>query len=303
MISRSKEKSKPSHKKTQSSEKGDSPSPLSAKKEPSKKESEESEPLNKEMEHEEPVDLKPIPNVAPKTQEEKRSGETKSPQEPQVAQPMIQQRAIREQLAANNRSADEAQKSSELGETKSLKKDKIKDSKQSERTETSDKGATGTVVNPSIQSVGLGAEKAQEHGSELSSSSTISDLVNQLVESIQILKKSDSMDTILTLRHPPLLAGATVTITAFSHAKGEFNLAFANLSQQAKLFLDQKLAENSLSEAMSRKGITVHIITTSTEPHTPLNPDKERPSRDNEQQEKEEQKKRGQQAIEEEIET
>ena len=101
-------------------------------------------------------------------------------------------------------------------------------------------------------------------------SNTIRDLATQIIDRIQVMTKGNETQTMITLRHPPVLEGATITLTSSDHAKQEFNISFANLSPEAKLLLDNKLRDDPLSAALERRGITVHILTTSTQPEQAL---------------------------------
>ncbi|MDP1880014.1 MAG: hypothetical protein Q8K60_03635 [Parachlamydiaceae bacterium] len=143
-----------------------------------------------------------------------------------------------------------------------------------------------------VQGVGLGIDRSQATP-QPSASSTIAEIVNKLVESIQVMKKEDLSETIVTLKNPPVLAGATMTLIANDHAKTEFNVAFNGLNPEQKLFLDQKLSEHSLSDSLSKKGIILHMVTTSTEPHQVLTVDTGQTA-NREREQREEQRQREQ---------
>ncbi len=182
--------------------------------------------------------------------------------------------ALRQQAAAL-----QSQKTKGLDKTSSFEtgnaSQSSKKQKTSKREESRNEGANevkgdaSAAVNASIQSVGFRTDKAQE-GQESSRSATIKEIVTQIVDRIQIMRKDNETHTTITLRHPPLLEGATITLTTTDHAKREFNIAFANLSPDAKLLLDRKFKEDSLTETLERKGIIVHMLTTSTQ-ENPLN--------------------------------
>ena len=90
------------------------------------------------------------------------------------------------------------------------------------------------------------------------------DLVNQLIKELYSIETKGQKDTVLVLENPPLFKGASVVISAFDTAKGQFNLAFQNLTQEAQRVLD--LAENRqlLLSGLAEKGYGVQIFTTST---------------------------------------
>lgn len=94
--------------------------------------------------------------------------------------------------------------------------------------------------------------------------SNIQEIVDQIVTNIYTLKVEGKTETLITLKHPPLFEGANLVITAFDTAKGEFNIAFENLTQMAKHFLEMQDNQNALRLALEDKGYVVHIITTTT---------------------------------------
>ncbi|WP_068467269.1 hypothetical protein [Candidatus Protochlamydia phocaeensis] len=130
--------------------------------------------------------------------------------------------------------------------------------------------------------------------------STVRDIIAQIVERIHTVRTEGKTDTVVTLRYPPLLAGATVTLSTLDGANREFNIAFANLTESAKRFLDQRLAENSLTDALERKGINVLGITTTTLAEAPMNIEAEQYFGRGNEREQREQQRQNQQDFEEE---
>ncbi len=164
-----------------------------------------------------------------------------------------------------------------------VKKEKGRSESSSEKTDALEERAK-LAVNASIQAAELqtDAGKAQLQESQASRASTIREIAAQIVESIQIMRKDDLTTTLVTLRHPPILEGATISLTTSDHAKREFNISFANLSPQAKLFIDRKLNEDSLTATLERKGIIVHMLTTTTQPETLIKTESGQATRDQE---------------------
>lgn len=200
-----------------------------------------------------------------------------------LKQTQLQDQANRQGV---QRSAETSSEKVRGSDRESMKKDKMKTSKEtSSPAENQSALEGGEGVNASIKGVGLGLEQGTtDESMQSGNSSNIQDLANQMIENIQILERSDRTETTVTLRHPPILEGATITLTAFASAKGEYNVAFGNLSQQGKAFLDQKMTERSLNDQLDRKGIVVHIVTTSTQPHVPMYSDQSQQSREQQQQ-------------------
>ena len=71
-------------------------------------------------------------------------------------------------------------------------------------------------------------------------------------------------------------------------------MQYCNLSPDAKLFLDRKLNEDSLTQTLERKGVIVHMITTSTQPEN-LTVGTSQPSQEEQQQQQREQSQQQQQ--------
>jgi hypothetical protein len=92
----------------------------------------------------------------------------------------------------------------------------------------------------------------------------IQEIVNQLVDKLYTISQSGKTDTVITLKHPPILTGAQLIVTSFDNAKGEFNISFENLTQAGKNLLDLRLNQESLLNALEQKGYAVHILTTTT---------------------------------------
>jgi len=88
------------------------------------------------------------------------------------------------------------------------------------------------------------------------------DLVEQVAKTLTIVKAKGQTETIMTLKHPPLFEGAQLKMTAYESAKGEFNLTFTNLTQEAKNLLDAH--QNGLHQTLDSRGFIVHIVVTST---------------------------------------
>lgn len=106
----------------------------------------------------------------------------------------------------------------------------------------------------------------------------IAETVQALVSQITVIQSKGQTDTVIELKNPPMLEGATIKLTELSSAKGEFNITFANLKPEAKQFLDQQLLKNSLSESLEKKDIVVHQIITTTQVDPALQSSEAKPS-------------------------
>lgn len=138
---------------------------------------------------------------------------------------------------------------------------------------------------------------------QVSHSQTVQELINQMVDAIQVIKKGNETETMVTLKHPPILSGANINLSTLNSANGEFNVAFTNLTPDGKTFLDQKLVGDSLTLAMERKGFVIHIVTTSTSDAPLIQTDGEKFAQNQERQQQQQQDQRNRQFYEEEERT
>lgn len=87
-------------------------------------------------------------------------------------------------------------------------------------------------------------------------------LILDIVEKITTTVKHDITKTTITLRDAGIFTGVEVTVTSFKTARGEVNLQFSNMTQEAKNVLEVNL--DALKQALDQKGYTVHIIAATT---------------------------------------
>lgn len=92
----------------------------------------------------------------------------------------------------------------------------------------------------------------------------LQEIVQKMLTEIHQMELKGKTDTIVTLNHPPLLKGAQLVMTSFDSAKGELNIAFENLTQQAKTFLDSNNHLDLLKLRLEEKGYITHMIITTT---------------------------------------
>lgn len=130
------------------------------------------------------------------------------------------------------------------------------------------------------------------------SATQMQDMIDQMVKSLKTIQESGKTDTMLTLKHPPVFSGVNVIISSYDSAKGEFNVAFENLTQAGKQILDMRANQDSLRQALEQKGYAVHIVVTTTlienrpiAENTPQASSDQREKEQQEQQEKEGQEK------------
>ncbi len=109
---------------------------------------------------------------------------------------------------------------------------------------------------------------AAEAPKPIQASASVQALIEKLVQEMTVMTKGDKTETTLTLSNPPLFAGAQVTMTGFDSARGEVNIAFSNLTQNAQLIVQQQ--QQNLLATLEAKGYHVHIFTATTVVNEPI---------------------------------
>lgn len=124
---------------------------------------------------------------------------------------------------------------------------------------TADLSAGGATFNLNPQTTASSDAAARANLAE-----NLQALASQLIT----VKTKGQLDTVVVLENPPMFKGATVKISSFESAQGQWNISIAGLRPDAKLLLDQQL--DSLKGALSEKGLVVHMLTTTTQVETPI---------------------------------
>lgn len=177
--------------------------------------------------------------------------------------------------------------SSQIASTASLQ---MKDKTKHELIHADDRLAFQTGHQPAIAPISpiLAQTQSATTQSNATQQQALTELIDKIVKSIQIIKQSGVTETVVTLRGP-ILDGAKLTLTGFDSAPKEFNISFSDLSAPAKDFLDRKLTKDSLADTLQSEGYTIHIITTTTLAESSLHPDQQQFNRDQEQQQQQQQ--------------
>jgi hypothetical protein len=137
------------------------------------------------------------------------------------------------------------------------------------------------MANVSVNEINsFAAQKTEVSSNKL----TMQQLIDSVVKAISTVQTQDKMDTVVTLKQPPLFEGANVVLTSYETARGEFNIRFENLTQQAKSFMDMQQNQDSLKFALQEKGYAVHIVVNTTRVETPNFIEKTDPSRQGQQE-------------------
>lgn len=221
----------------------------------------------------------PVEAPAQKTQEPVDDAASKSQKlaesfAPKIKEPVKKARGSDESLISE-KEAVEAGAGSKIDRTKTSRQDQSRDEESGTKQNASFQG-----VQPQLSPTGVdrGALK------EAAPAKPIEEIITQIVDSITVMRKGDLTETTMTLKNPPILSGATITLSSLDQAKGEFNITFAGLTPGGKQFLDIQLSQNSLAEALTRKDITVHQVITTTQVQSTIQAEQGQPSREDQQQ-------------------
>ena len=109
-------------------------------------------------------------------------------------------------------------------------------------------------------------------------------LIEQIVKQMYTVQKEGQTDTVMTLQYPPIFKDAKLTLSAFDTAKGQFNITFENLTQQAQKILENQTNKQSLFTALEQKGYNVHIYIATTSQIENVNLPEQQSSHDKEGQ-------------------
>ena len=140
------------------------------------------------------------------------------------------------------------------------------DKKTTEKQTTEDTIIAYGEVQPSNVKIVTNTETKINYNTSADSSLKTTDLneiVSQVVDQIKILdNQSGQTDISIKLKYPPIFEGATVTISQFESAHGEYNITFSDLSNTAKNILDLRQNQLALKSNLEEKGFAVHIVIT-----------------------------------------
>lgn len=145
--------------------------------------------------------------------------------------------------------------------------------------------AQSSTPPSSIQAAEVKSD-SQPQTDTASRATQVQELIDVMVENIEIMTSEGKVDTTITLQHPPLFNGSTVTISSQPSAPGNFQVSFHNLDPAAKTLLDMQSSQDSLRLALEQKGYSMQITTISTEPERPILSQESKPSDQRGQQER-----------------
>lgn len=225
-------------------------------------------------------DFKKVYNDLPKEQKEENTNspfdlaKTKKEIKPEIPQNLLEE-AGRAAVSSMKGSLNKMAEGQHVGSAKANIKMKFMEDKEDTEEASSIAGAASPFdtakAQPDLAAVSPIVGKVSEASAEMPAARTdLHKLVTQMIENLQTMEYSGKTDTTLTLRHPPIFEGSTLTLSAFDSAKGEFNVTFSNLNHQAKYLLDMQGTQDSLRQSLMERGYMMHIFIATTEKETPV---------------------------------
>ena len=150
-----------------------------------------------------------------------------------------------------------------------------------EKDQVSSSTGLGTAVDPRAILAGgvvaqqiLADNKGDSHQDGMGSHTfTMHQVISKVVEAIQVIEKSGLTETVVSLRYPPILEGATLTLSTNGDANKAFGIAFSSLTEAGKAFLDMRVTKDSLTHALEQQGFVVNSLTTTTLKEITINAD------------------------------
>ncbi len=221
-----------------------------------------------------PIQANPIVSPAPSTQASPTNLNTTPPPQATTEQaqipnnpannPMVQQqrllkeKRLHEQRMTNHKNITNDSKNTPVSQGQPTQTNSVNAANQSSQ------GLPTSNIDAEFSGdISLDAESIT--GSE-TFAEDLSSLVDQLVEKVHVSEVKGKLDLTFTIKYPPIFENASVTVTEYDTAEGEYNLTFANLKPEAKELLDLAINRGALKQALEEKGFTVHIIVTTEEP-------------------------------------
>lgn len=92
------------------------------------------------------------------------------------------------------------------------------------------------------------------------------EFADKLVKKITVMKSSGRTEITLTLKNMSLFQGGVVKVIEHDSSRGQYNIMFSNLTQQAHALVTSRHAEVILKQSLEAKGFSFHIISATTEP-------------------------------------
>ncbi len=89
---------------------------------------------------------------------------------------------------------------------------------------------------------------------------TLLEVVKQTIDALTLLKTKDESTITISIKYPPMFAGATIKIVESTAAKNEFNITFDNLTPEARRIIETQTNQVHLQQSLLEKGYTLRNV-------------------------------------------
>jgi hypothetical protein len=89
---------------------------------------------------------------------------------------------------------------------------------------------------------------------------TLLEIIKQTIDALSILKTKEESTITVSIKNPPMFAGATIKIVESTSAKNEFNITFDNLTPEARRIIETQANQVHLQQALVEKGYTLRNV-------------------------------------------
>lgn len=120
--------------------------------------------------------------------------------------------------------------------------------------------AEGMPVQKPMMAPSFVAEAGKGEEAPKTPRASIAELIRQTAEAITTFVTKNEIQTVVTIKYPPIFEGATLTVTEYSSAPRQFNVTFANLSPDARRMLEVIANQQQIKQALIDRGYTVQNI-------------------------------------------
>jgi hypothetical protein len=120
-----------------------------------------------------------------------------------------------------------------------------------------------TAASPALLAAGIAQIRAEAPKEVPRGANNVAmQLMEQMVAKLEKITAPTKVDTMITIKHPPLFDGVQIVVTEYSSSQKQFNVTFqGRIDPQARDLIVQKVNQEALRQALLEKGYTLQMIT------------------------------------------
>ncbi len=124
------------------------------------------------------------------------------------------------------------------------------------------------MVQPTMTPTQVGGPRKAE-SPQAAERQALFEVIRQATDAITTFVTKHEVRTMITIKHPPLFEGATLTITEYSSAPQQFNITFENLSPDAQRVVEAVANQQQLKQTLIERGYTIQNVFVIATPQQP----------------------------------